>query len=67
MSFDEVIRVEKKSGVNSIEVMRGMVWLTSTPANGDVILQSGDRYELGTAWPFVLQALEDAELSLRSA
>lgn len=61
---EKVIRLEKSSGVKSVEVKSGIVWLTGTPANGDVLLSPGERFELRDNWPFVIQALEVAELSL---
>ena len=67
MANAEVIRLDKKSGVKSIEVIRGIVWLTGTPADGDIILQEDDRFVLSTSWPYVLQALNEAEIVLRSA
>jgi hypothetical protein len=60
----KVIRVEKTSGVDRIEVKSGAVWLTGTPADGDVILSPGERFELRDNWPFVIQALEPTELCL---
>jgi hypothetical protein len=64
---EKVIRLEMKSGVKSVEAKSGMVWLTGTPANGDVLLSPGERFELRDNWPFVIQALEPAELSLNRA
>ncbi len=64
---EKVIRLEKNSGVESVETKSGVVWLTATPANGDVLLSSGERFELRDNWPFVIQALEPAELSLNRA
>lgn len=61
---EKIIRLQKNSDVESVEVKSGMVWLTSTPANGDVLLSPGERFELRDNWPFVIQALEATELSL---
>jgi hypothetical protein len=47
-----------------VNVRRGIVWLTGTPACGDIILRCGSRFELGDQWPFVLQALQDSEIEL---
>ena len=60
----QVIRLEKKPGVYSVEVTSGKVWLTGTPANGDVLLAPRERFELPDNWPFVIQALEPAGFSL---
>lgn len=64
---EKVIRLEMKSGIKSIEAKGGVIWLTGTPANGDVILSRGEQFELRDNWPFVVQALEPAELSLNRA
>lgn len=61
---DEVLRLAKSAGVAGIEVRRGTIWLTGTPANGDILVRRGTRLELGAGAPFVLQALENTELSL---
>lgn len=58
----KVIRLEKSTGVKSVEVSGGVIWLTGTPANGDVVLSTNERFELRENWPFVIQALEAAEL-----
>jgi Protein of unknown function (DUF2917) len=60
----KIIRLEKNSGVKSLESKSGVIWLTGTPANGDVLLSPGERFELRGNWPFVIQALEPAKLSL---
>lgn len=60
----KVIRLEKHLKVKTVTVHRGVVWLTSTPAKGDVLLRPGDRFELQDNWPYVIQALESAELAL---
>ncbi len=67
LPHEKVIRLEKNSDVESIEITIGMVWLTGTPANGDVLLSPGERFELRDNWPFVIQALEATELSLNRA
>ena len=63
---DKVIRMEKTSRVKHLEVKSGIAWLTATPADGDILLHPGDRFELRHAWPYVIQALEPAELLLRT-
>ena len=64
---EKIIRLGKNSCVESVEVKNGMVWLTATPANGDVLLSSGEQFELRDNWPFVIQALEATKLSLNRA
>ena len=61
---NELVRVQKGSGLRAVCVRHGIVWLTGTPACGDVILRQGDRFEFENQWPFVLQAMEDAEIEL---
>lgn len=61
---DAVIRLEKSSGVKSIHVKSGAVWLTSTPARGDVLLEKGARFEIAGNWPYLIQALEAGEMVL---
>ena len=61
---NELVRLQKSSGLRAVYVRQGIVWLTGTPACGDVVLRKGDRFEFENQWPFVLQALEDAEIEL---
>jgi hypothetical protein len=60
----EVIRLEKNSEVKNIETKNGVIWLTGTPADGDVLLQNGEQLELQNQWPYVIEALEETELLL---
>ena len=60
---DRAIRLEKVSGIKTLEVRSGAVWLTGTPATGDIVLSAGERLELTDQWPFVIQALSSAELA----
>jgi hypothetical protein len=59
-----VIRLERRSCIKHLRVISGLVWLTATPANGDVLLASGEMLNLKKDWPFVVEALEPAELIL---
>jgi hypothetical protein len=56
-----VLSLEKSDGVSRLEVTRGTVWITGTPARTDIILGPGEDYEFGNRWPYVIEALEDAE------
>lgn len=47
-----------------LQVNRGILWLTGTPANGDVILEAGQAFEFQNHWPYVIQALEASEISI---
>ncbi len=59
-----VIQLGENCGARCLQVRRGMVWLTGTPARNDVVLQTGNRFQLTGEWPFVLQAIGDAEIDL---
>jgi hypothetical protein len=67
LAQDQVIRLERRSGIKRIEIKAGIVWLTSTPADGDVFLKAGDVFECQKSWPYILQALEPSELSCACA
>lgn len=60
----KVIRLAERTGIQRIHVRTGIIWLTSTPAGGDVILRAGEQYPLADGWPFVVEALEDARVDL---
>lgn len=57
----EVKRLNKNSGVRTIKVKSGVIWITGTPADGDILLQRGESLELRNQWPYVLEALEKTE------
>jgi hypothetical protein len=63
---NEVIRLTKVSGFNHVEVQGGAIWLTGTPADGDMLLRTGERFHLTHDWPFVLQAMPEAQIILRT-
>ncbi|RBP45233.1 DUF2917 family protein [Roseimicrobium gellanilyticum] len=56
-----VFTLEKSDGVSRLELTQGRVWITGTPARGDTILGPGEAYEFGNCWPYVIEALEEAE------
>jgi len=60
----EVIRLERTQQFKKIEVRSGVVWLTSTPANGDVILEPSQTFEFQNDWPYVIEAIEPAQILL---
>jgi hypothetical protein len=66
LGSNSVMRFMPESQVRSIEIRAGTVWLTSTPARGDVILQRGDCFDFCLHWPFVVQAIGDATMILHS-
>jgi hypothetical protein len=61
---DEVVRLTRASGFARVEVRRGTIWLTGTPANSDVLLPAGEHFQFTNDWPFVLQAMGEAEIVL---
>lgn len=60
----EVLSLTRRQAAR-LEVQRGIVWLTATPAAGDVILRAGDQFEIADASPYVVQALGEATILLR--
>lgn len=56
-----VFSLEKSDGVSRLEFTRGTVWITGTPACGDTLLGPGQVYEFGNRWPYVIEALADAD------
>src|SRR5262249_27628965 len=61
-----IIQLEDHCGARCLRVRRGTVWLTGTPAENAVLLQAGHRFDLTRQWPFVLQAIGDADIELLS-
>ncbi|MEI9894109.1 MAG: hypothetical protein WDN28_09535 [Chthoniobacter sp.] len=51
-------------GFREIQVLSGVIWLTTTPAEGDTLLRAADRFSPAPAWPVVFEALQDASLLL---
>ena len=64
LRYNELLRIDEADGARWLEVLQGIVWITATPANGDVVLRAGDCLELADCRPFVAQALEPARLLL---
>lgn len=46
-----------------ITATRGTIWLTHTPAEGDIILRTGEQLAISDGWPVVIQAITDAEVT----
>ena len=61
---EELVRLTADSGVGEIEVLRGTIWVTETPATGDAVLRAGARFRCGGRWPAILQATTDARVVL---
>jgi hypothetical protein len=60
----EVHRVDQADGIREIHVLDGTLWLTTTPADGDILLRSGDRFALPVTGRVVFEALQDASILL---
>lgn len=61
---DEVLRLTPENRISRITIVRGTIWLTASPANGDVLLSAGENFSLEGNWPFVVQALGEAAVIL---
>jgi hypothetical protein len=64
LSHNAILRLEKSSRIKFLEIKSGSAWLTGTPAIEDLILHPGERFKTGADWPYVIQALEPAEVIL---
>lgn len=60
----KVHRLDQADGIREIQVLDGTLWLTTTPAEGDILLRTGERFSLPTAWPIVFEAVKDAAVLL---
>lgn len=60
----EVHRVDQGDGVREIQVVDGVLWLTTTPAEGDILLHATDGFVLPTRGPIVFEALKDTSVLL---
>ena len=58
----QVFTIPRQSGIRSLRVLRGTIWLTATPGNQDVLLAAPDYFALSPNAPFVLEALADSEV-----
>lgn len=56
-----VLSLDQADGVAFLELKRGTVWITGTPARGDTILQTGEKHDFGNSWPYVIEAMSDAD------
>lgn len=60
MEKGAVVRLRRRGPFPLLEVESGVVWLTETPAQGDILLRAGSKHILRGCGPVVLQALESA-------
>jgi hypothetical protein len=58
----EVRRFDHADGVEEIRVLSGVIWLTATPADGDILLRPLDSHRFSSGWPIVIEALEEASI-----
>ncbi len=61
----ELLTLEESQGWKTVEVVSGEMWLTQTPATNDLLLGPTSRFEVGGAFPVVIEALGRAEIVLR--
>ena len=59
-----VLRLDRRTAVAGLRVVDGAVWATTTPADGDMVLQAGDTLDDLQHVPVVVQALADTLLTL---
>lgn len=62
LAVNDTMRLSVADRVEYLEVLRGTIWLTGTPATGDVLLREGEGFVLADDWPFVVQAMSPAEI-----
>lgn len=62
LAVNDTMRIGAADRVEYLEVLRGTVWLTGTPATGDVLLREGEGFALADDWPFIVQAMSPAEI-----
>lgn len=67
LSANETVRITHASRATQLEVWHGTVWLTATPARGDVLLHQGDCLALDGGRPYVVQAMGRAGIALHSS
>jgi hypothetical protein len=60
----EVISMTAAGAAEALSVCAGRVWLTRAGDPRDHLLTEGDRFPLGGAGSFVLEALADATIAL---
>lgn len=53
----EVTRLEKNSYAKGIKLWTGMLWVTGTPASGDMVLFPCESFIFRDEWPYLIEAL----------
>jgi hypothetical protein len=64
LAAGRVLRVEAPQRVSRLSVVDGCLWLTTTPADGDVLLRAGDTWHADGQWPVVVQAMRPTVLTV---
>jgi hypothetical protein len=57
-------RIDSADGFNVLTVVSGCIWVTTTPADQDIVLRSGDTWRSDSRWPVVIQAIDPATIAL---
>jgi hypothetical protein len=60
----QVHRLDPADGVREIQVLDGILWLTTTPAEGDILLRATDRFSPPNKGAVVFEALKHASVLL---
>ena len=53
-----------RDDVDEIHVLTGVVWLTTTPGDEDIVLHASNSFQLPKSGPIVIEALQDASVLL---
>lgn len=67
LARDGIIRLDRESRVSGIVIEEGSVWITETPANGDVIVSQGGYVRIRGGWPVLVQAMTEAKMVFSGA
>lgn len=57
LAAGRVLRIDARQPISRLSVVDGCLWLTTTPADEDVILRKGDEWHADDRWPVVVQAI----------
>jgi Protein of unknown function (DUF2917) len=64
LARNQVLNISKENPTCRIEVRRGVIWLTETPAEKDIVLQTAEYFCPDGGYPLVIEALTEAEVIL---
>ena len=57
-------RIDARDRIDALVVLDGCLWLTTTPADDDIILRTGDTWVADRCWPVVLQTIQATTIRL---